>query len=157
MTATPNTEVFARADAPLKSILFVEDNDDDFLIARLQLDKIKLRNPVRHVRTAEELFDYLNGIGHYADRKKYPSPAVIILDMRLPGRDGLAVQAMLRANMKYRTIPIIPIGSPERVTMLKAALDCGANAYLLKPINGMTFKYVTDKIGLPLEFGLPAV
>ncbi|MDB6059332.1 MAG: response regulator with CheY-like receiver domain and winged-helix DNA-binding domain [Verrucomicrobiales bacterium] len=152
MTATAEAKNIETANVPLKSLLFVEDEENDFLYARKELNKLKLRNPVHRVSTAAELFDYLNGVGPYADREKFPKPAAIITDLRLPGIDGLQIQAQLRSNLKYRSIPIIPISSPERVAMLKAALELGADGYLLKPFKGPTFKYVVEKVGLPLEF-----
>ncbi len=152
MTASADRERFPIANATLKCVLFVEDSDDDYVVAWHELKKIKLCNPVRRVRTVEELFDYLDGMVEYHDGKIYLVPAAIILDMRLPGIDGLQVQAMLRTNMKYRNIPIIPISGPERMTVLKTALELGADAYLVKPINGVSFKYVASKISLPLQF-----
>lgn len=152
MTDTVEPKSVPRAPAPLPSILFVEDSDNDFVFARHELNKLKLRNPIFQVRTVEGMFDYLQGNGVFANRREFPKPAAIVLDVRLPGFDSLQVQAMLRSNIKYRSIPLIHISSPERVSMLKTAIDLGANGYLLKPFSGTTFQYLCKKLSLPVNW-----
>lgn len=137
-----------------KAVLFVEDDSNDFILAQYHLKNLKLRNPVRCVPCVDILMDYLDGKGAFADRKQFPLPGVIILDQRLPGTAGLQVQARLRATLRFRDIPIIAISSPERVNILKSAVDLGANAYMLKPFRADDFCKLTRQLKLPLDFEL---
>lgn len=139
MTAILEPTVYESVGETLKSLLFVEDNEDDFVLARHELRKLKITNPVKRVATVEQLLNYLGGFDQYADRVKYPFPAVIFLDLRLPDISGLNAQAIIRSNLKYRDIPIVIISSNERLTALRSAVTLGANAYMVKPFNGKEF------------------
>jgi CheY-like chemotaxis protein len=62
-------------------------------------------------------------------------PDAILLDMELPGMDGLTLVRNLKANPETRDIPIVAVtGYPERWTR-ELALKAGCHAYLVKPIN----------------------
>jgi CheY-like chemotaxis protein len=141
----------AEGNGGLKCVLLVEDDTNDALMACRELSKLKLRNPVRRVQMFAEMVDYLKGEGQYAG-VEVPTPAVIVTDMRLPGGDGLQLQAWLRSTLKYKQIPIIAISSAERITQLRTAVDLGANAWMTKPFNGATFRQLAAKLRLELEF-----
>lgn len=134
------------------AVLFVEDNPDDYALAQYHLKKLKLRNPVYRAHTAEEMLAYLRGEGIYRDRTQFPLPAVIVMDMRLPGSTGLEAQALLKSTLKFRKIPIVAISSSERTGALKSAVDLGADGYLLKPFNGMQFCRIALSLRLDLDF-----
>ena len=154
MTATLETTFEQRVSEGLKSILFVEDEADDFVLAQYHLKKLKVTNPVCRVRTVDELMMFLRGVGIYSNREQFPLPAVIFLDLRLPGGGGLDAQAMLRTSLKFRSIPIILISSPENLAKLRAAVQLGANGYLLKPFKQADFCKLTLDLRLPLDFEL---
>jgi CheY-like chemotaxis protein len=135
-----------------KAILFVEDDEDDFIVAWHQLRKMKVANRATRVNTVEEMIAYLEGTGKYSDRKEYPLPTVIFLDLRLPLRGGLEAQAWLRSKLKYRNIPIILISTPEMVSLLESAVRLGANAYMLKPFDNQHFRRLILEHRLPVQF-----
>jgi CheY-like chemotaxis protein len=139
-----------------KAILFVEDNLDDFIAATIALGKIRLRNKIIRVASADEMLAYFRGVDQYLDRDRYALPAVVIMDLRLPRRDGLEAQAMLRCNLRFRHVPIIFISSCERVTQLKQAVELGADAWMLKPFNALEFLNIARNLNLELEFENPA-
>lgn len=69
---------------------------------------------------------------------KADSPTVILLDLLLPGMDGLSLVRKLRADPATRDIPIVAITShPERFSKA-AALAAGCDAYLSKPFSTRT-------------------
>jgi len=132
--------------------LFVEDDENDFMLACAQIAKMNLRNPVYRVRNEEELFRYLYGGGEFVDREKFPAPVVIVLDLRLNGISGLEIQARLRASLKFRSIAIIVISSSDKLAQLKGAVELGANAWMTKPFDHADFTKVSADMRLPLEF-----
>jgi CheY-like chemotaxis protein len=140
-----------KAETPT-GILFVEDNEDHFIIAWHQLRKIGIANVVRRVGTVDEMIDYMSGAGVYDDRKEHPLPAVIVLDLRLPKRGGMEAQAWLRSKLKFRNIPIILTSSPDMVTLLESAVRLGANAYMTKPFDGHEFRRLILEHKLPVQF-----
>jgi CheY-like chemotaxis protein len=151
-TTIADTEMVSRAAAPLQSILFVEDDTNDFIIARYELDRLNVRNPIIHVPTATEMFAFLAGDGGYSDRRKYPWPAVIILDVRLPDRNGIEAQAVLRSSLRHRKIPIISISGDERIALLQQSVELGANAWMSKPFEPSDFLAIVARLNLPVLF-----
>jgi CheY-like chemotaxis protein len=136
----------------LHTIVFVEDNPDDYVIARYELQKLKLRNPIHRVATFDALMAYLEKA--HCNRHLEPAsmPCVIVMDLRLPQTSGLNAQAALRSTLNFRHIPIIVISSPERLNALKSAVDLGADGYLVKPFNRTEFCKLALRLRLPLEF-----
>jgi two-component system cell cycle response regulator len=69
---------------------------------------------------------------------KADHPTVILMDLLLPGMDGLTLVRKLKADPATRDIPIVAITShPEKFSMAEA-LAAGCDAYLGKPINTRT-------------------
>jgi CheY-like chemotaxis protein len=134
------------------SILFVEDNEPDFIFAGHALRKLKIVNPIRRVVTTDQLLNYLAGTGKYSDRVKYPFPAIIVLDVVLPDGDGLNAQAVLRASLEYRSVPIVMISTGERIQKLRAAEALGVTGSLVKPFDGNEFVRLMHASGFQLEF-----
>src|SRR4051812_43773575 len=95
----------ARAMAELQSVLLVENDENQAFIARHALMET-VCNRVHCVATVADLIAYLNGVAYYHDRKEYPLPGVIVLDLNLPGVDGFDALAWLRAHPKFHRIPI---------------------------------------------------
>lgn len=141
-----------RLKAERNSILFVEDNEPDFIFAGHALRKLRIINPIRRVVTTEQLLNYLAGTGKYGDRIKYPFPAIIVMDVVLPDGDGLNAQAILRASLEYRTIPVVIISSEERVQKLRSAEALGVTGFLVKPFDGNEFVRLMHASGFQLEF-----
>lgn len=133
-------------------ILFVEDDPNDFRIASQQLAKLNVANPTYCVRSAEELTRYLEGKGEYAYRDLYPFPGLIVMDMRLPGADGLQAQAFIRSTLKYRKIPIIVTSSAEQLRALRSAVMLGAQGFILKPFKAERFAQLAKDYRFPIEY-----
>jgi len=63
------------------------------------------------------------------------NPDLIILDLMLPGMDGLEVCRRLRTNPTTRDIPILMVTAKDEVRDRVAGLDTGADDYLPKPFS----------------------
>jgi DNA-binding response OmpR family regulator len=135
-----------------RCVLFVEDNVDDFAFATRELAKIKLCNKITRVSTADEMLGYLRGVDQYLDRTRFPMPAVIVLDLRLPDGEGLEAQAMLRASLKFRRIPLLTISDATNADKLRMTVELGADASIIKPFQGEEFKRIAEELRLQLEF-----
>jgi DNA-binding response OmpR family regulator len=132
-------------------ILFVEDSEDDFFIARRELQRVNICSTPDRVDSIEDLFAYLeNRRPNMEGVEKLP--CVIIMDLSLRGEGGLSGIAKLRSTLKYRTIPIIAISSVDQFSHLKVAVEQGVKGYLLKPFNGDEFMKIAAKLKLKLDF-----
>jgi CheY-like chemotaxis protein len=150
VTAIVDSNEPTNAAPGLGCILVVDDNMDDAALARIALRKMNVSKPVAIVPSAEEMISYLKGEGRYADRKLFPYPTLVLIDLRLPQKDGLAAQAWVRSSRKHRHLPIIVISSSERRTALQTAVDLGANGYMVKPFSAAQFDRLATKLRLPL-------
>jgi two-component system response regulator len=62
------------------------------------------------------------------------APRVVLLNPRLPGSDGLDLVERLRADPRFRTLPIVVLSSDDSPTEVSRALSLGANSVVLKPV-----------------------
>jgi CheY-like chemotaxis protein len=132
-----------------KTILLVEDSDDDvFLIARA-FKNVGLISPVVRASHGQEAIDYLSGQGRYSDRVKFPFPALVLLDVKLPFVSGLEVLAWIREQSAFVGLPTIMFTTSNQDSDVKRAYAAGANAYIVKPAN---FEECTRLAGLIKQF-----
>src|SRR3954466_1946963 len=103
-------------DRETRTILLVEDNSDDVFFMKRALKAAGIVNPLEVVMTGQAAIDYLSGEGPYADRKAHPLPVLILLDLKLPVKNGHEVLEWLRGNPSLATmVAIILSTSHERV------------------------------------------
>lgn len=72
-------------------------------------------------------------------------PALILLDIQLPGMDGYAVAEALRANPELDAIPVVAVTSYAMPGDRERCLAAGCNGYLEKPIDPLTFAAQVEK------------
>jgi len=116
-------------------ILIVEDQEDDVLLIRRAFGKARLNNPVQVVRNGEDAIAYLSGEGRFANRAEYPLPALVLLDLKLPGLDGFDVLAWIRKREGTRGMPVIVLTSSNRIPDVNRAYNLGANSFFIKDID----------------------
>jgi len=117
----------------LPPILLAEDDVDDIFLMRRALKKAAVTNPVFVARDGQEAIDYLEGEGPYADRKTYPLPGLLLMDLKMPRVDGFHVLAWLQSHAAFDTLPTVVLsGSGLEEDVLKAK-ELGADDYQVKP------------------------
>lgn len=67
------------------------------------------------------------------------APALILLDIQLPGMDGYAVARALRANPTLAAIPVVAVTSYAMSGDRERCIEAGCTGYLEKPIDPQTF------------------
>src|SRR5438552_6299944 len=90
-----------------QAILLAEDNADDVLLIRLALEKAGAGNLLRVVRDGEEVVQYLQGQGVFADRTQFPVPDLLLLDLAMPRMSGLEVLAWLQPRAEWIHLPVV--------------------------------------------------
>ncbi len=116
-----------------RSILVVEDDDDELALLQVGIEFARVTTPMYVVRDGKQAIDYLAGTGHYSDRKKYPLPTLILLDLKLPQVPGLEVLKWLRQQAAL-PIPVIILTASASQLDIQECYQHGANAYLVKPV-----------------------
>jgi CheY-like chemotaxis protein len=117
-------------------ILYVEDEETDVVLLRHVLAKVGIHNPLPTVKDGKEAKDYLAGAPPYDDRRRYPLPGLVLLDLNLPYWSGFEVLQWIRQHPQLRSLPVLIFTSSSRPDDIIRAYDAGANAYLVKP-NGL--------------------
>jgi CheY-like chemotaxis protein len=117
------------------AVLLVEDNPDDVFIVQRTFQKLKLPGSIQIASDGDEAVAYLSGTGKYSDRERFPFPAVVLLDLKLPRRSGLEVLEWLKAQPILRRLPVIVLTSSNHLSDINQAYDRGANSYLVKTVN----------------------
>lgn len=72
-----------------RQILYVEDDPSQAKLIMRAFDKAGVGSRIFHAANGEQVLAYVNGIGKFADRAKYPVRALVVLDLRLPDLPGL--------------------------------------------------------------------
>ncbi len=116
-------------------ILLVEDSPEDAEATLRAFSRAHLANPVRHCTDGDDALDYLFRRGAYADPATSPRPAVVLLDLNLPGTDGREVLAEIKADASLKTIPVIVLTTSTDRRDIDACYRAGANSYVKKPVN----------------------
>ena len=116
-----------------KLILLVDDNEDDVFLMERALQAAQISNPVRILEDGREAINYLAGHGQYADREKFPLPAIVFLDLKLPFKSGHEVLQWIRSQPQLETLVVVVLTSSNEPSDLKRAYGLGANSYLVKP------------------------
>jgi len=117
-------------------IIYVEDDENDVMLLRHVLRKAGVSIPIQHVPDGETAIEYLSGQGKYRDRDRYPLPHLMLMDIKMPGRDGLSVLKWIRSQRELCSLVVIVFSSSDLDTDVRRAYECGANSYLVKP-NGL--------------------
>jgi len=123
--APVNTADVGRAPTRALRVPLVEDDDDDdhlFLIRRSLRDLAGVAVAVDVARTGEQALDRLRR-GRVDSRAL---PELVLLDLRIPRLDGLAVLGRIRADTVLRTLPVVVLTSSERDEDREQALRLGA-------------------------------
>lgn len=115
-------------------ILLVEDSSTDILFIQRAFQQANVVNPIRIVKDGDEAVDYLAGQNGYGNRDDYPLPALILLDLKLPRRDGLEVLDWLKRQPILKRIPVIVLTSSREDKDIDRAYDLGVSSYLVKPV-----------------------
>ena len=125
-------------------ILLAEDREDDILLVRRSFTKSFITNPLQVVRDGEEAIEYLKGEGRYANRAEFPLPALMLLDLKMPRRDGFEVIKWVRQQPGLRELPIVVLTSSENMRDVNTAYKLGANSFLVKPMEFDDFQAMTN-------------
>ena len=125
-------------------VLLVEDNSDDVELALLALEEhYGNRDDVVVMRDGQQAVDYLESI----DAANDESPAVVLLDLKLPWLDGFEVLKRIRANPVTRFVPVVVLSSSNEECDMKSSYELGANSYIQKSLDFSRFSESVRQIG----------
>jgi two-component system response regulator len=128
-------------------ILLVEDNAQDLELTQRALHKANLTNYIHIARDGAEALEFLFCEGAHAARKIEDGPKVILLDLKLPKRDGLQVLRRIKSDPRTRTIPVVVLTSSKEQSDVVESYHLGVNSYIVKPVNSERFAEAVQQLG----------
>jgi CheY-like chemotaxis protein len=117
------------------TLLIVEDNEDDIFFVERIFKQIGARCELRFARDGIEAVEYLSGRGVFRDRAKYPMPTIILMDLKMPRRNGFEVLEWMHNQPEIKLIPTIVVTSSTLQEDVTRAYRLGANAVMNKPVD----------------------
>jgi CheY-like chemotaxis protein len=136
-------------------ILLADDDDNDIELLRRAFAKADIRNPIEVVRDGDEAVAYLKGEGKFSDRVKYPLPALMLLDLNMPRRDGFQVLDWIRRRPEFNALRVIDLTVSRDIYDVTRAYRYGANSFFVKSMDSQTFAQLVEGIrGYWLSTGL---
>lgn len=130
----------------LQTILLVEDEENDVVFMEMALEKAGLTSAFQVAEDGAEAIDYLSGQGQFADRKRFPLPALVFLDLKLPRVMGMDVLEWIRNQAALDTMVVIVLTSSQQRADIQKACSLGANSYLVKPSNPLALAEIVELV-----------
>jgi len=137
----------------MKTLLLVEDSEDDVILMKRSFARADIHFDLHVVQDGDQAVEYLSGKGAFADRTKNPLPTLVLLDVKLPRRNGLEVLSWIRSQPHLRGLPVVMLTSSSEPEDIDRAYGSGANSYLVKPIN---FEQLDKMLPLLMQYWLSA-
>src|SRR5437879_4609618 len=118
----------------MKTLLLAEDRPEDVFIMMRALQRVKFACHLQVSPDGSKIIEYLSGTGQYVDRKVFPIPDLILLDIKMPRRTGHEVLDWIRARPEFNQLPVVMLTGSNEPSDLERAYSAGANSYLVKPV-----------------------
>jgi CheY-like chemotaxis protein len=119
-------------------ILIADDDAEDTMLIKDALKESRLKNGVQSVENGEELMLYLRNEGKYADKNKYPTPGIVLLDLNMPKKDGREALKEIKADKNLRTIPIVVLTTSKAEEDILKTYNLGVSSFITKPVKFST-------------------
>ena len=117
------------------NILFAEDDEDYYLLIKDAFEQFHPIDKLSWVKDGEELMDYLLQKNPYEKEMGLAPPGLILLDLNMPKKDGREALREIRANPRFRNIPVVILTTSKDEEDIELAYRLGANSYIKKPLS----------------------
>lgn len=117
------------------AILVVDDSPNDIELILRCFRQLNIANPIQTVGGADEAINYL---------ETQELPAVMLLDLKMPGRDGYYVLRRVKNDPRWRDLVVIVLTTSSNVGEIQLAYELHANSFLTKPLDLAEFKQMIE-------------
>ncbi len=127
-------------------ILLAEDDENHVHLIQRAFKQAGLLNPLYIVEDGEQAIAYLKGEGKYANRDEYPIPCLLLLDLKMPNKNGFEVLEWLRGQPGLSSLRVVVLTTSERIHDVNRAYQLGANSFLTKPVDFRDFVQLSSAV-----------
>jgi CheY-like chemotaxis protein len=131
-----------------KTILLVEDNEQDEMLTLRALRRANVANRIDVARDGQQALDYLFQQGEFAHRDGPELPALVLLDIGLPRLSGLDVLERLRRDPRTALLPVVILTSSDEEQDRLRGYQHGCNSFVRKPVDFGEFAETVARLGV---------
>ena len=125
-----NDDKSANTNYELKPVISVDDDSITLDIIERYYKKSNMNNPFLKFQTGDEFIEYLGSI----ETEEKPKPALVLLDINMPGLSGFDVLEHMRSKPIFKDVPVCSmLTSSTRQEDKDTAKALGADGFLVKP------------------------
>ena len=139
---------YVGASSQLVDVLLVEDEPADVDLTLRAFTQAGLTNRVLVVRDGAAALDFVFCRRQYANRRMEQNPQVVLLDLNLPKVHGIEVLRRIKMDERTRNLQVVVLTASRSDDYIRQALDLGAAAYIVKPVDFHNFSKITPKLSL---------
>jgi CheY-like chemotaxis protein len=116
----------------LKPVLLVEDDTVDAMAVGRALKELKVRNELVHSTNGERALEYLSNPSN-------GRPCVILLDLNMPGMNGVEFLKVIKADDTLKNIPVVVLAASNEEKDIVETFNLGVAGYIFKPVDCKKF------------------
>lgn len=128
------------------TILVVDDDDGHSELVRRNLQRSGIHNPIVALSNGIDALDYVFRRNAYADRTG--DELLVLLDINMPGIDGVEVLRQIKADATTKAIPIIVLTTTDDPREINRCYELGCSVYITKPVDPSAFIEAIRRLGL---------
>lgn len=136
---------------PTIPLMLVDDDEGHLVLIRENLRAAGVMNEILEMHDGQEALEYLSHRGAYREAAKFPLPALILLDIKMPTVDGFAFLEKVKADPALRSIPVLMMTSTDDPLEINRSYRLGASGYIVKPVRYEEFQERVRALGLFLD------
>jgi CheY-like chemotaxis protein len=124
-------------------ILLADDLETEAFLMQKAFEKAKIKTSLHVVADGDEVLAYLRGEGQYVES---PLPGLLLLDLKMPRRNGFEVLKWLRAQPTLKILPVTVLSASTEPKDVKLAYELGANGFVIKPTTFEQLVVIVQKL-----------
>lgn len=126
---------------PLSTILYADDDKDDFLFLQESAEQKGFGLDIRYVADGDQVVNFLE-----VAKMGHTLPQLILLDLNMPKRDGRATLEYIKADKELSGIPVIMFSTSTNSRDKEFCKNRGAATYISKPAHFLGYHDVVDTL-----------
>jgi CheY-like chemotaxis protein len=133
-------------DQELKIVL-TEDNKGHATLIRKNLRRSGIKNEIIHFTNGQDTLDYFFKKGDGLKRES-GIPHLLLLDIKMPGINGLEVLSQLKKDSELRKLPVIMITTTDNPIEIEKCHKLGCSNYITKTLDYSKFVKAIKQLGI---------
>jgi two-component system response regulator len=117
-------------------LLIVDDNPGDSELLRIALGQWQSRICIHVVEDGDQALQYVRREGRFTEAQP---PDLIVLDLHLPGRDGIEILNEIRGDHRLRNTPVVMMSTSDSRRDIERAYSSHVNSYITKTADADAF------------------